>query len=365
MFSAVPANADRVFVDYQDPANPGAMVLNFGAVCVGSSVTKTARVSIVRTGVAAEFADNSSVRLTMDAAPEVSTSEGIRTAPELDAEFVVPPNWSTLGPSTDNNFAEVLVPITVKLLSTESGNFGPGLIYKAVGVSSTGATIVTDTTLVIISHGVDCDGTGPVLTLPPPQSLVATGPSGAVATYSASAEDEVDGSVPVVCDKPSGATFSVGVTEVNCSAEDSSGNTSEGSFFTTVGYGFAGYFQPINDPAGSNQSDFKKSSTVPVKFALTYANDSRIADPEAGLIASACNATLSLTRSAGTPGSVDEPALSTPADTTGCFRYEATSDQFIYNLSTKALSVAVYSLKTTVTSVGSVVGVHEVKLGVR
>jgi hypothetical protein len=52
--------------------------------------------------------------------------------------------------------------------------------------------------------------------------------------YAVSAEDAVDGGVPVTCTPKSGARFPIGRTRVQCSATDSSGNTSTTSFVVTV-----------------------------------------------------------------------------------------------------------------------------------
>ncbi|MCL4859476.1 MAG: HYR domain-containing protein, partial [Caldilineaceae bacterium] len=57
---------------------------------------------------------------------------------------------------------------------------------------------------------------------------------GAVASFSATASDLVDGSVPVLCAPASGSTFALGATTVNCSASDAAGNTANGSFTVTV-----------------------------------------------------------------------------------------------------------------------------------
>jgi hypothetical protein len=58
--------------------------------------------------------------------------------------------------------------------------------------------------------------------------------SGAVVTFSATAEDLVDGVVPVTCAPASGATFPVGTTTVACTVSDTRGNTTTGSFTVTV-----------------------------------------------------------------------------------------------------------------------------------
>src|SRR5215212_6386824 len=63
----------------------------------------------------------------------------------------------------------------------------------------------------------------------------ATGPDGAIVTFTVSATDIVDGSVPVDCKPPSGSKFSLGPpTPVYCEARDSSGNKANGSFPVTV-----------------------------------------------------------------------------------------------------------------------------------
>src|SRR5207248_8264840 len=65
------------------------------------------------------------------------------------------------------------------------------------------------------------DTTPPVLSLPANITAEATGPAGAVVTYSASATDVVDGSRPVTCTSAPGSTFAIGSTIVSCSASDS------------------------------------------------------------------------------------------------------------------------------------------------
>ena len=78
------------------------------------------------------------------------------------------------------------------------------------------------------------DTTAPSLNLPSPITQEATGASGAVVTYTASATDLVDGPVSVTCSPASGATFPLGSDTVSCSVSDSSGNSASGSFSVTV-----------------------------------------------------------------------------------------------------------------------------------
>jgi hypothetical protein len=78
------------------------------------------------------------------------------------------------------------------------------------------------------------DGAGPVVTVPANTSVEATGPTGAVFTFTATAVDALDGSRPVTCTPSSGATFPMGATTVNCSAVDAQGNPGSASFTVTV-----------------------------------------------------------------------------------------------------------------------------------
>jgi subtilisin-like proprotein convertase family protein len=78
------------------------------------------------------------------------------------------------------------------------------------------------------------DTTPPVLTVPAGGWVEATGPDGAVVTYSASATDVADGVLIPTCAPLSGSTFALGETTVACSATDASGNIATASFTVSV-----------------------------------------------------------------------------------------------------------------------------------
>lgn len=69
------------------------------------------------------------------------------------------------------------------------------------------------------------DTARPVLTLP--EDFTSADP---VVTFSASAVDNVDGPLPVVCSPASGTVFQPGRTTVRCYAEDTHANRADGSF---------------------------------------------------------------------------------------------------------------------------------------
>jgi hypothetical protein len=76
--------------------------------------------------------------------------------------------------------------------------------------------------------------TPPTLTLPPGQTVEATGPDGATVTYTVSASDAQDGTLTPSCSPASGSVFPLGTTPVNCSVTDSGGLTATGSFTVMV-----------------------------------------------------------------------------------------------------------------------------------
>lgn len=78
------------------------------------------------------------------------------------------------------------------------------------------------------------DTTPPVLSLPANQSLDTNNAAGAVATFSASAQDIVSGNVEVTLTPSSGTRFALGATTVEAMASDAVGNEATGSFIVTV-----------------------------------------------------------------------------------------------------------------------------------
>jgi len=73
-----------------------------------------------------------------------------------------------------------------------------------------------------------------ILTTSGDVEVEAAGPDGAVAIFTATAVDVVDGSDPVSCAPASGAVFAIGVTTVTCSATDAHGRTASAQLSVTV-----------------------------------------------------------------------------------------------------------------------------------
>lgn len=79
------------------------------------------------------------------------------------------------------------------------------------------------------------DATAPVLNLPADMFVPATNPAGEAVNFTVTATDTVDPDPIVVCTPPSGSTFPLGETTVNCTATDDIGHVTSGSFNITVG----------------------------------------------------------------------------------------------------------------------------------
>ena len=107
------------------------------------------------------------------------------------------------------------------------------------------------------------DNVAPVVHAPADLTLEATGPAGAVANYTATAEDQQDGAVPVTFSVPSGSSFAIGTTQVTATATDSAGNTSTATFNVTV--------RDTAGPALSLPSDVIVEATSSNGAVATYA----------------------------------------------------------------------------------------------
>jgi hypothetical protein len=136
--------------------------------------------------------------------------------------------WSDPTASDDNGTPTVIC-------SPSSGSsFGVGsTTVTCTATDTVSLETATQTFNVIVTLAPDT--TPPVVTVPNNGvTAEATGPSGAVVTYTASATDDRDGPLTPTCDHPSGSTFPLGSTTVTCSATDTSGNTGTASFTVTV-----------------------------------------------------------------------------------------------------------------------------------
>lgn len=179
------------------------------------------------------------------------------------------------------------------------------------------------------------DSTPPVISAPPSVTAEATSAAGAVVTYAVSANDNVDGNVPVSAAPASGSTFALGTTPVGLAASDSAGNTATASFDVTVRDTTA---PAITSAANVGPIEATGPTGAAVSFAVPTASDlvdgsvAVTASPASGATFALGTSTVSLasTDSRGNAASgsftvlvVDTtaPAIGTAADVTA----EATS----------------------------------------
>jgi phage protein U len=118
-----------------------------------------------------------------------------------------------------------------------------------------------------------------VLSLPDPITAEATGPGGAAVSYTATAIDNVDGSITPTCSPASGSTFPITTTQVTCSATDRAGNTGSNSFTVTV--------QDITRPVVSVPSDITVEANV--LHGATVSFTSTATDTVDSSVAVTCN----------------------------------------------------------------------------
>ena len=135
---------------------------------------------------------------------------------------------------------------TVTFTVTASDNFDPAPTVTCSPVSGTAFSVgttpvsctATDTAGNSSTGGFNVivrDVTPPIVTVPPADiTLEATSPAGAVATFTATAFDVVDGPLTPVCTPESGSTFHIGLTQVMCIATDAAGNEGTAAFNVVV-----------------------------------------------------------------------------------------------------------------------------------
>lgn len=175
----------------------------------------------------------------VDAASNIATGSFTVTVVVDTTPPVVDVPASTTAEATASSGA--LVAFTATATDDIEGALGPTCVPASGATFPLGTTIVSceasDSSGNTGSASFDVmvvDTTAPALTLPTPVSVIAPTSAGATVTFAASALDDVDGPLPVVCLPPSGSLFAVGTTTVACEATDAASNTASGSFDVTV-----------------------------------------------------------------------------------------------------------------------------------
>ncbi|MDP9368506.1 MAG: HYR domain-containing protein, partial [Chloroflexota bacterium] len=275
------------------------------------------------------------------------------TAPEV----VVPANQTVeaTGPSgagvTYTATATDLVDgsVAVSCLPASGSTFPLGGPYT-VACSATDATGNTGSGSFIVTV---VDTTAPVVAQPANITVDPTSVNGAVVTYTApNATDAVSGTLTASCLPASGSTFAIGTTTVTCSATDGAGNTGTTSFTVTVrNLTLTGFYAPV-DMSGIVNT-VKAGSTVPLKFEV-FAGSTELTD-------TAVVKSLRVGVYTGpTTATTDEIETTVTGGTS--LRYDSTAGQFVYNWSTKGLTVGqTYQVTLTLTDGSTISALFKMK----
>ncbi|WP_424356646.1 6-bladed beta-propeller [Methanocella sp. MCL-LM] len=150
------------------------------------------------------------------------------------------------------------------------------------------------------------------------------------------AADRLSGVTAVSGTTPNGAlvdTSVVGSHTYRVTAADLAGNVREEIVTYTVGYQFDGLLPPLGK---AENASFKQGSAIPVKFRLADANGMVVAGATSSLnVSKLVDGDWGPEQAAGTKGK---------AGTAAYFRYDQTSEQYLYNLDTKQLTPGTWRL---------------------
>jgi hypothetical protein len=147
----------------------------------------------------------------------------------------------------------------VSLSFTNATTPGTDQISASVVDNDGGTPTTTSTTVKWV------DTTAPTVHVPGDLTVEATGPAGAVATFSVTATDPDDTPGPVLCDHNSGDVFPLGTTTVTCSSTDTHGNKGSASFNVVV--------QDTTPPTISGvPASFSVEATGPSGAVAAYTN---------------------------------------------------------------------------------------------
>ncbi len=152
-----------------------------------------------------------------------------------------------------------------------------------------------------------------------------------------SASDAVSDIASATGTYPSGNainTASVGTKTFSVDATDNAGNTNTKKVTYYIRYKCSGILQPIN---ADGSSIFKLGNTIPVKFQLWDAGGNFITNAVAKIYVAKI--------SDGIIGTEMEANSTSNATTGNLFRYDSTSNQYIFNLGTKTLSTGTWQIR--------------------
>jgi N-acetylneuraminic acid mutarotase len=233
-------------------------------------------------------------------------------------------------PSSDTWTA--VAPIPTARLSTQPQGIN-GVLYVAGGCCSPALEAFTPAPAGKADQTIDFGPLSDRAFGDPPFAISANSSSGLPVSFSASGSCTVSGSTVSLT-----GVGSCTITADQAGDDDFNPAPSVQQSFavlynTTVGHGF---LQPINMPP-QTQSVFKIGSTIPAKFQLFLADG---VTPVSTAVA-----TIQVNKvSSGVPSTVNETVTSTVPNQGITFRYDAGSQQYIFNLGTKSWTSGTYQI---------------------
>ena len=238
--------------DKDGPLTPTCSPASGSTFPVGTTkVTCTATDSSGNTGsasfnVTVNLVDHTAPVVTVPSGVSVNTPNPAGTSVTLSAsanDNVDGPLTPTCTPSSGSTFPVGTTKVTCSATDS-SGNTGSASFNVTVNL---------------------VDTTAPVITVPADISVNTPDPAGAAVSYTATATDNIDGSITPSCKPASGAVFPVGTTTVTCTATDAHGNSSQATFKVTV------VLIDVTPPAFSNvPATLKREADGPTGSVVTY-----------------------------------------------------------------------------------------------
>lgn len=260
-----------------------------------------------------------------------TTGPSISALSDQTLEAAGPLGASATYSPTATDIVDLTSPVTCTPVSGATFPLGTTSVQCTATDAAGNQSVATFTVKVV-------DTTPPVITASS-VTVPATGLTGAVATFAASANDTVSGDVSVSCTPASGSLFSLGTTSVDCAATDGQGNTTHKVITVTVTLTGNGYFQPVD--MGSVINTVKNGSTVPLKWNIPTPS---------GFISSLAVVTSFQQIKVSCSSATTEDAIEIVTTGGTSLRYDATANQYIQNWQTPKLPGACY--RAVVTFVG-------------
>ncbi len=222
---------------------------------------------------------------------------------------------------------------------TSSSTIGEGLgIVLTAGCADVAGEVGS------ASATVNVDLTAPTVTCSATPALVVGSSAGSV---SATVTDALSGPVNGTVTSPIAAAqlASPGVKSVDVSGADRAGNIRTVACTYVVRYAFGGFLDPIP------QTNYRRGSTIPVKFQLGTASGALLSDQAAAaLLAPVCRVQVTL-----------------DGDSNGCVRYDAAYNKFQIDVkTTKSITIGEHTIAVVITAGdGSVVNTEVTTVIVR